>query len=626
MFHRETDEAKVARNRDAVFDLHATALAWLEPYTGIPYPWGKFDFILIPSFQFGGMEHAGAILYNAAGLLLDESATQNQKLGRASVIAHETAHMWFGDLVTMRWFDDVWMKEVFANFMAAKIVNPSFPEINHELRFLLAHYPAAYEVDRTAGANPIRQKLDNLKDAGSLYGAIIYQKAPIVMRNLETLVGQETFRDGLREYLATYRFANASWPELIAILDRRSPKDVTAWSRAWVDEPGRPTIASLVKPRASGEGVDVEFIASDSRGRGLAWPQALDVRLGDAAGERRLQVELTGTALESRVLLKEPPRYVLPSGGRGYGLFELDEASRRYFLAHLPGVADPVTRGSAWIVLWDEMLEGRVTAAEVIDLALNALPREIDEQNVQRILSYLSGAFWRFVGGPARAALAGRVERTLEEGLERSAGQSLKAAYFNTLVSVATRPETLRRLECLWKKECEIPGLTLAERDFTVLAMELAVREVQGWSTILDAQLARIENPDRKERLAFVMPALSSDPAVRDRFFKRLAVPANRRREPWVLEGVSYLHHPLRATASRPYIRPSLDLLLEIHRTGDIFFPKRWLDATLGGHNSAEVAATVRTFLGEHTDYPAHLRNILLQSADELYRAATLAH
>ncbi len=114
--------------------------------------------MLIPSFQFGGMEHAGAIFYNASGLLLDESATQNQLLGRASVIAHETAHMWFGDLVTMRWFNDVWMKEVFANFMAAKIVNPSFPEMNHELRFLLANYPAAYDVDRTAGTNPIRQR------------------------------------------------------------------------------------------------------------------------------------------------------------------------------------------------------------------------------------------------------------------------------------------------------------------------------------------------------------------------------------------------------------------------------------------------------------------------------------
>jgi aminopeptidase N len=166
-FHRETDAAKVARNKDALFDLHARALAFMEDYTGIPYAFGKFDFVAIPAFQFGGMEHAGKVLYNASSLLLDESATQNQFLGRASVISHETAHMWFGDLVTMRWFNDVWMKEVFANFMAAKIVNPSFPEVNHELRFLLAHYPAAYEVDRTAGTNPIRQPLDNLNEAGS---------------------------------------------------------------------------------------------------------------------------------------------------------------------------------------------------------------------------------------------------------------------------------------------------------------------------------------------------------------------------------------------------------------------------------------------------------------------------
>ena len=171
MFHRETDVRKVARNRDAIFDLHARALAWLEDYTGIKYPWGKFDFVLIPSFQFGGMEHPGAIFYNAASLLLDESATQNQLLGRANTISHETSHMWFGDLVTMRWFNDVWMKEVMANFLAAKIVNPSFPEINHDLRFLLSHYPSAYAIDRTAGANPIRQNLENLDEAGMLYGA-----------------------------------------------------------------------------------------------------------------------------------------------------------------------------------------------------------------------------------------------------------------------------------------------------------------------------------------------------------------------------------------------------------------------------------------------------------------------
>src|SRR5215471_15464744 len=207
MFHRETDAKKVARNVKAVFDLHASSLDWLEKYTEIPYRFGKFDFVLIPSFQFGGMEHPGSIFYNAASILLDESATENQMLNRANVIAHETSHMWFGDLVTMQWFNDVWMKEVFANFMAAKIVNPAFPNVNHDLRFLVSYYPPAYAVDRTAGTHPIRQELANLDEAGSLYGNIIYDKAPIVMRQLERILGADKLKEGLRVYLKQFQFA-----------------------------------------------------------------------------------------------------------------------------------------------------------------------------------------------------------------------------------------------------------------------------------------------------------------------------------------------------------------------------------------------------------------------------------
>ena len=286
LFHRETDAAKVARNREAIFDLHAAALGWLEDYTAIPYPFGKFDVVAIPSFQFGGMEHPGAILYNAASVLLDESATQNQMLDRANVISHETAHMWFGDLVTMRWFNDVWMKEVFANFMAGKIVNPSFPQVNHDLRFLLANYPGAYQVDRTAGTNAIRQPLANLDDAGQLYGAVIYQKAPIVMRQLETIVGETAFRDGLREYLATYSFGNATWLDLVRILDARTSDDLAAWSRAWVEERGRPEVRTDVRVD-NGRVSRLTLNVVDPFQRGLIWPQRLKVALGYPDGSSR---------------------------------------------------------------------------------------------------------------------------------------------------------------------------------------------------------------------------------------------------------------------------------------------------------------------------------------------------
>jgi aminopeptidase N len=625
MLHRETDAAKVARNRDTVFDLHASALAWLERYTGISYPWGKFDFLLVPSFQFGGMEHAGAIFYNSSSLLLDPSATQNQKLSRASLIAHETAHMWFGDLVTMRWFNDVWMKEVFANFMAAKIVNPSFPEINHDLRFLLAHYPSAYEIDRTPGTNAIRQPLGNLNEAGSLYGAIIYQKAPIVMRQLEAILGADAFREGLQQYLKAHRFANATWADLIVLLDERTPEDLASWSRAWVEEPGRPIVGTELGLE-NGRVERLSFVQRDPyERRGLVWNQRLQVTLGLPDGLRTLPVRIAGAKVDVPGARGLPaPRFVLPSGGGiGYARFELDAVSLEYLVTRLPEIDDPLTRGAAWITLWEEMLDRRTPASRVMALALDALPRETDEQNVQRILGYARQAYWNFLPAPDRDALAPRLEQVLSAGLAAAPTSSLKSAWFSALRDVAQTSSTVARLERVWRKTENVPGLTLAEPDYITLALELAVREPAAWKFILDEQLARIENPDRKARFAYVRPALSADQEVRDTFFDRLTNVAFRQREAWVLEGLSYLHHPLRAAASEKYITPSLVMLDEIQRTGDIFFPKRWMDATLGGHSSAASARMVARFLAELSPaYPDRLRRVILSSSDGVFRAS----
>jgi aminopeptidase N len=622
MFHRETDAAKVVRNREAVFDLHASALAWLESYTAIPYPWGKFDFVLIPSFQFGGMEHAGAILYNASGLLLDESATQNQYLARAGTIAHETAHMWFGDLVTMRWFNDVWTKEVFANFMAAKIVNPSFPDVNHELRFFLDHYPAAYRVDRTEGTNPIRQDLANLDQAGQMYGDIIYDKAPIVMRQLEMIVGEGAFRDGLREYLKRFSFGNATWDDLIRILDGRTRENLARWSRAWVEERGRPTFTTAVRGGSNVRPERVELTLDDPLDRGLVWPERLRVAMGYPDGVREVSVSVTGR----RTTVRVPrglgrPQYVLPNGaGLGYGLFLLDEASREYLLGHIEEVPHALTRGAAWVTLWDNLLEARASASVFLDAAMRALPRESDEQNEQRVLAYVTSVFWRHLTPDERGARSAPLESMLRSGIGRVPTQSRKAAWFNAYRDTVLSAEGLAWLERVWRREETIPGLTLAEPDEITLAMELAVREVPGADQILRAQADRTQNPDRKARFEFVTPALSGDPAVRERAFARLRFVENRRREPWVLESLRYLNHPLREAHARRFVLPALELLREIQQTGDIFFPTRWTEATLGGHRSPEAAGIVREFLAENPEYPQRLRWTILTAADELFR------
>ena len=238
ILHREDDSKKTAQ-LDTIFDQAALSLRWLEEYTHIKQPFQKYGIVVLPGYQFGGMEHPGCIQLRDQTVFLDDNPTTDERLNRLQLIAHETSHLWFGDLVTMRWFDDVWTKEVFANFMADKIAREQYPDINHDINFLKTHYLQALSTDRTEGTHPIQQPLDNLNNAGLLYGNIIYHKAPIMMRQLEERMGAEAFHRGLQKYLKTFSFANATWDDLIDILDHERPdaalKDFDA---LWVKKKG----------------------------------------------------------------------------------------------------------------------------------------------------------------------------------------------------------------------------------------------------------------------------------------------------------------------------------------------------------------------------------------------------
>lgn len=618
LYHRETDPDRLSRNLDAIFDLHATALAWLEDYTGIPYPFGKFDFFAIPAFQFGGMEHPGAIWYRAETLFLDPSASRTQELGRASLIAHETAHMWFGDLVTMRWFNDVWMKEVFANFMAAKIAGPAFPDLNLGLRFFQAHHPTAYAVDRTAGANPIRQPLENLRDAGSLYGAIIYQKAPVVMQQLETLLGESVLQQGLRVYLKDFSFDNASWTDLIEILDGLTEDDLFQWSQVWVNEPGRPRIGA--------QWTDSGIVVSqrdDNSERNLLWTQPVALLVGSGGETSEYLVTLQGDQVLVPVDMTDVPDFILAGAeGVGYARFELDGRSREFLIRGLQSLENPLHRAVAWQTLWEELLESQLDASVLLDALIHAVDNEQDELLSQQVLGLLRNAFWRYQSDIERMERAPQAEAALWQALERAPSAGQKGAYFNAIVDVTLSDAGVMQLQRIWRGEENVRGLPLQEQQYISLAEALAFREVEGWQQILETQESRITNPDRLARFRFVRSALSVDADVRAALFRSFADVNNRRQESWVLDAQRAIHHPLRATESLHLIGPSLDLVQEIQQTGDIFFPLRWLHATLDGHRSPEAAQAVRDYLQRSAHLPEHLRAKVLQAADGLFRSA----
>lgn len=586
LLHRETDSTKLRLSTDLLFSLHADALTFLEEFTQIPYPFQKFDFVAVPDFQYGGMEHVGAIDYRSSALFLDNGATRDQRLSRAHVIAHETAHMWFGDLVTMRWFDDVWLKEVFANFIADKIMEVSTEasdraEANYDLQFVVDHYPAAYGVDRTEGANPIGQPLANLQEAGSLYGGIIYHKAPIMMRQLEQLMGKTALRDGLREYLKKYTSGNASWVDLISILDTHTPADLQTWNRVWVNETGRPKFSYQLDRQ--GDRISRLVVSQTAEdGSARLWPQGFQMTLVYPDHVEELTVNMTQpqVTLTEAVGKPAPLFVVFNSSGQGYGIFPVDTA----MLSKLATLKNPVTRASAYINLYENMLSGQgITPAQLATTYRALLANEPEELNLRLLTSQLSDIVWTLTKPENRPALAAAVEQDAWKAMEQEAAtgnpapgnsaRGKKKLLFRLYQSIALSMEARDRLYMIWNEQKAPAGVTLTEDDYTALALALAVRDYPVGG-ILTKQLSRIKNPDRRKRLEFMMPALSSNVAERDAFFASLASDDNREHEAWVTAALGYLHHPLRAETSAKYLPKSLDLVEEIQRTGDIFFPE----------------------------------------------------
>ncbi|RFP65008.1 aminopeptidase [Hymenobacter lapidiphilus] len=623
LLHRETDKSKLALSLDPIFQIHADALQFMEAYTGIPYPFQKFDFVALPDFQYGGMEHVGAIDYKASSLFLDEGATQDQKIARSNLIAHETAHMWFGDLVTMQWFNDVWMKEVFANFMADKITQVALPESNYDLKFVIDHYPAAYGVDRTSGANPIRQNLDNLSDAGSLYGGIIYHKAPIMMRQLERLMGEEPFRDGLRAYLKQYAHGNATWPDLIRLLDERTPADLQAWNQVWVNQPGRPVFDYDLQT-ANGRISSLRLRQQAEDGSDRIWPQFFELLLVYPNGRtRELTVNQNAreVAVPAAVGELAPVFILFNSTGLGYGVFPVDKP----LPAGLAALPTPVARAAAYVNLYENMLNGRALApAELLAVVRRQLPRETEELNLKLLTNQLTDVYWKLLAPARRAALAPALEAELWQALAKNPAPNSKKLLFKAYQLVALSRAAQARLYRIWDQQQAPAGVKLTEDDYTSLALALAVRDYPAPTPILARQLTRITNPDRRKRMEFMLPALSPDLATRDAFFASLADEKNREKEAWVTAALAYLHHPLRAATSEKYLPQSLALLEEIQQTGDIFFPYYWLQATLSNYQTPTAARTVRDFLTAHPSYNPQLRAKLLQAADDVFRAEKL--
>lgn len=602
-YYRETDPKKVAQ-LDTIFKQVMASLRWLENYTGIDYPFAKYDFIILPGFQYGGMEHTGATLYNDNQMFLSEHPTPDEELRRTLLIAHETAHMWFGDFVTMDWFNDVWTKEVFANYFAACITEPLFLTINHELNRLRTFNAAALSEDRTLGTTAIRQPLDNLNQAGLIYGQIIYNKAPIMMAKLVELMGKEAFQAGVREYLKTYAYSNATWDQLIDILDRKTPEDLTAFSEVWVNRKGMPTLTFKTQ--------DGQLILTqhDRYHRGLIWPQTFQVTLcGDQ--ERTVEVQIKST--ETRLPLPfDVDHLIVNSDGRGYGLMIPDQHSLDWVVDHWTSLPSETNRQAQLMLLYENYLNKTLSNRDLLKALYKGLLLEKNALIASTIVQLFPLPLEELDKDQRVKA-----EEELMMLAESHPIPSCQTQLLRMLTATHISDNVSRQLYTLWKNQND---KRLNEQDYMTLSYELALRMPDQQDEIISTQRARLTNPDRLRQFDYIRRAIQADRAQQNELFLSLMKAENRRIEPWTASLLYYLNHPLRQAQAVHYIQQGLNVLEEVQRTGDIFFPRNWVSALLRGHRTPEAYSAVKTFLETHPNYPQLLKNKILQASYLLYR------
>ncbi|MGI8468547.1 MAG: M1 family metallopeptidase, partial [Pyrinomonadaceae bacterium] len=361
IYVRKSQAEKFRQHAAEVFRLNREGVKFLESWFDYKFPFPKYDLVLIPEFPFGGMEHAGCTFLREDSIIFPTEPTKNNYISRAIVIFHEAAHQWFGDTVTMKWFDDLWLKEGFAEFMAYKTMEKVMPEYNAWKIFYERNKQLAYLTDSTKGTTPIYQEIPNLSAAKSAYGNIVYRKAPSFLRQAEFYLSEDKFQTAVRAFLKKHEFSNATWQDLVKEFETASKQDLRDWSENWVKESGLSKVTvstSKITGEQNEKNTLVIFLQDDY------WTMNTKALIQLSDGKRREELikfkrgnrfekgegEQIPPSFPSLLLVKSANvEFIFPNyQDYGYGIFLLDEKSRAYVLENIQNEKDDFLRTMMW--------------------------------------------------------------------------------------------------------------------------------------------------------------------------------------------------------------------------------------------------------------------------------------
>jgi len=613
---------------DTLLALSHRALSWMEAYFARPYPFEKFDLMLAPAFPFGGMEHPGLVMYNEDSFIFRDRPTLARRVRRFSTILHETAHQWFGDLVTMRWFDDLWLKEGFATYMGAKALAELEPASDAWKSFFQGNKPVAYAVDQTLGTTPLWQALENLDQAKSAYGPIVYQKAPSVLKQLNHIVGDAAFRRGVQAFLVAHAYGNATWRDLLGAIGVASGRSLDAFGRNFMLRPGMPVVETRIAI-ADGRIARLELMqrpAQPSLSGTSAWPMRTRVLLAYADGRsERMDIDLAGPVTPVPAARGKPaPLFVFPNlDDFGYFVSLPDSASVSALeLGAIRSIPDPLLRTMMWGALWDQVRDGRMAPGRFVRLVLRELPLERDEQIIPSLTNRLDRAIRAYLAEADAVTLGRDAEDVLWSGLNDAARPfGVRRALLDAFIGIAASEGARERMAGILAAD-SVAGEPVRDPTRWSIVNRLLVLGDRRAEAQLATQVARDTTPDGR-RQAFTAGAARLTARAKAEYFTRFFADQSLN-EDWATGSLVAFNAIEHEDLTLPYLRTALDSLPFIQQNRRIFFLGRWLASFLEGHRSPEALGIVQQWLVAHPAVPADLRQKILQGADELERTVRI--
>lgn len=615
----------LARHFDAddIFLVTKQGLDFFHDNFDYPYPFGKYDQAFVPEYNIGAMENPGCVTFREEYVFRGKVTAASYER-RTNVILHEMAHMWFGDLVTMEWWDDLWLKESFADFMGSFSMTEATRFTNGWVTFANNRKAWAYRADQLPSTHPITADIRDLEDAKLNFDGITYAKGAAVLKQLVAYAGREEFLEGARRYFKRHEYGNTRLGDLLSVLEETSGRDLKAWSRSWLETSGVNSLTPLVTYDAAGritelavlqEGdelrphrVAVGLYRRDTEGALVRYARAE----ADVAGARTVVAELAGQERPELVLVNDDDLT--------YCKVRFDEGSLETLRAHLGDITDPLARALCWSALWNLTRDALVPARDFVGLVLAHAGRETDIGVLQTLhgwaqtaLVHYAAPAWRAEGGRALA------EGALAELRRAEPGSQHQLTWARFFAAVASSDADFQLLEGLLEGSAKIDGLDVDQELRWALLAPLASHGLADAERI-GAELARDDTASGKRHQVRCLASRPSD-AVKAQAWAAV-VESDALSNALVEATISGFVQASQRELIAPYASKYFDAIERVWAEQSIQIGMDIVRGLYPGLQASDATlAATDAWLSSHEGAAPALRRLVLEARDDLARA-----